>query len=90
MFCTVGALKSHLIGSGHQCLTVVCPWCLGKKKTFTRISESHVRGRAHIGEAWKGKEMFSRKAGIYFAVNPIDYAKVIEYVTLYGSGQPMP
>jgi hypothetical protein len=87
MFRTWGALKSHLIGSAHRCLTVVCPWCPGKEKTFTRISdlESHVRGSAHTDEAWRSKEMFSRQAGFYFALKPIDYAKVTESVTPYGS-----
>ena len=85
MFPTRTALVKHLISAEHRCLTVLCPWCKGKTKTFTRVSDLEVHVKKSHPDLNLPKDRFSRTNGFYFAIYPHDYAKIAESVQVYES-----
>ncbi len=82
MFNNWSALKKHLVGPAHASLTVICPWCVKREKTFTRIADlkQHAIGQHGIDQDW----YFSRGVGFYFAKHPVDYLRIVDFVEDYG------
>ncbi|KAH3738051.1 hypothetical protein DPMN_180622 [Dreissena polymorpha] len=70
MFQSRSALIKHLSCAEHRRLTVICPWCSRRTRSFTRVSdlELHVK-KAHL-ENVLSKDRFSRSNGFYFAMFP--------------------
>ncbi|KAH3772525.1 hypothetical protein DPMN_173865 [Dreissena polymorpha] len=85
MFQSRSALIKHLSSAEHHRLTDICPWCSGRTRSFTRVSdvEVHVK-KAHL-ENVLSKDRFSRYNGFYFAMFPEDYARIVDSVTPYDS-----
>jgi hypothetical protein len=83
MFKSWAALKQHLVGPAHARLTVICPWCERKERTFTRVAD--LKQHAIKAHADKGAEdsLFSRGIGFYFARYPMDYVRIVEEVAKY-------
>lgn len=76
-------LKAHIVGPSHRRLTVICPWCKGRERTFTRASDLKVHASQVHGKEEIDEELFSRELGFYFAKYPEDYVRLVDHVTKY-------
>lgn len=83
MFSNQTSLKQHLTGPAHSRLTVICPYCTGKEKTFTRLSDL----KSHCNNLHKSKDsaIMNRGVGFYLAKYPTDYARIADLVEAYDS-----
>ena len=83
MFGTWSALKKHMQGPAHGCLTVICPWCLRKEKTFTRVADMKFHAmNAHTHEGLEDAH-FGRGVGFYYCKHPQDYVRLVEDIASY-------
>ena len=73
-------LNRHLTGKTHTRLAVICPWCLGKEKTFTRINDL----KQHVSTTHKTvfqtlpSSFFTTGAGFFLAKFPSDYRRIVQ------------
>ena len=82
MFPSWAALKKHLIGPAHVRMTVICPWCTGRERTFTRVADLKQHASNQHKHQFK-ESNFSRGVGFYYAKYPVDYIKIVDYVAPY-------
>ncbi|KAH3837089.1 hypothetical protein DPMN_110467 [Dreissena polymorpha] len=67
----------------HRRLPVICPWCSGRTRSFTRDSDLKVHVKKAHPENVLSKDRFSCSNGFYFAMFPLDYARIVDSVTPY-------
>ncbi|KAH3818550.1 hypothetical protein DPMN_120271 [Dreissena polymorpha] len=76
-------LRTHLISSAHRRLTVLCPWCFGKERTFTRAADL----ATHVKNAYAtlniSSEIFTIANSFYFSIYPSDYVRIVDKVSVY-------
>ncbi|KAH3746541.1 hypothetical protein DPMN_180949 [Dreissena polymorpha] len=85
MFQSRSALIKHMSSAKHCRLTVICPWCSGRNRSFTRVSDLEVHVKKAHPENVLSKDRFSRSNGFYFTMFPEDYARIVHSVTPYDS-----
>ena len=73
-------LNRHLSGKAHTRLAVICPWCLGKEKTFTRVNDlqQHVSVTHRNIYSSLPPSFFTTGTGFFFARHPNDYRKIVQ------------
>ena len=61
-------------------LSVICPWCLGKEKTFTRVNDlkQHVTVTHRNIISTLPSSFFSVGTGFFLAKYPDDYRRIVE------------
>ncbi|XP_052274431.1 uncharacterized protein LOC127874246 isoform X2 [Dreissena polymorpha] len=85
MFQSRSALIKHLSSAEHRRLTVICPWCSERTRSFTQISDLEVHVKKTHPENVLPDDRFSRSNGFYFAMYPLDYARIVDSVAPYNS-----
>ncbi len=77
-FSTALALKRHLAGPTHMRLHVTCPWCCDVVKNVRVWDIKRHVDKVHPGmDMLVPAELFKEPTLFYFAMHPVDYARVI-------------
>lgn len=77
-FINKSELNKHLSGKAHTRLAVICPWCLGRQKIFTRVSDlkNHVKSSHTATLATLPINFFTVATGFFMAIHPNDYQQI--------------
>lgn len=73
-------LNRHVTGKSHTRLAVICPWCLGKQKTFTRLNDlkQHVLSTHKATFQTLPSSFFTAGTGFFLALYPDDYRRIVQ------------
>ena len=80
LFANRTELNKHLSSKDHTCLKVICLWCLGRQKMFTRVNDlkQHViTSYSSIFQALPSG-FFTVGTRFFLSVHPEDYRRIVQ------------